>query len=267
MKQPDFIIGGTTRSGVNTLLHVLDNHPQIFIPRIKAHRYFLQSKLIQNISPSCRWAFAEAARALDAKENQFLKNTVLFGEKQYDVELAATCPNTKVIFTLRNPTERAARMFYWARANKREPLRKFEDAIEAELQGKRSPDNPENSDLCWLYKNQYEHHIKEWVSRFPRKNLLFMIYEEWTNLQNANALKPLEDTLQLEANSLSKQYNENFSAKDWIKLLRDREPPKYKPLPERLRNQLEAVFACDKNYISELLGRDIPSWNPETSPN
>ena len=257
MKRPDFIIGGATRSGVNTLLHILDNHPQIFVPHLKAHRYFSQGALTKNLTTSCRQDFSDAARTLPLTQS-FQKNAVLCGEKQYNLDLAAqACPNAKIIFTLRDPAERANRLFHWARSNKRERVRRFDRAVEEELMGKRSP---ENSDLCWLYKNQYETHIKKWVSRFPRKNMLFLIYEEWTG-PDGDGLKPLEKFLGLKFDSLVEQYNENFNAKSWINVLRDRKPPKYKPLSPRLKNQLEDVFAPDKAYMSTLLNRDIPLWD------
>jgi len=259
LKRPDFIIGGATRSGVNTLLQALSNHPQIYIPHLKTHRFFLQDGLTKNLISSCRQDFTEAARITSLSQN-FQNNAVLFGEKQYNLDLAAqACPNAKIIFTLRNPAERANRLFHWARTNKRERLRHFDKAVEEELEGKRTP---ENSNLCWLYKNQYELHIKKWVSRFPRKNMLFMIYEEWTD-PDFNGLKPLEEFLGLKADSLIEQYNQNFNAKEWINLLRDRKPPKYRPLSPRLKNLLEDVFAPDKAYISTLLNRDIPLWEPQ----
>ncbi len=257
MKRPDFIIGGATRSGVNTLLHVLDNHPKIFIPHLKAHRFFAQGGLTRGLAVTCRQDFIKATKNRDSI-NESRNDAVLCGEKQYNLDLAAKeCPDAKIIFTLRNPSERACRLFYWARANKREHVRKFEKAIEEELIGNRSP---ENSNLCWLYKNQYEIHIKKWVARFPRKNILLLIYEEWTN-PNGSGLKSLEKFLGLEIDSLVEQYNENFNAKEWINVLRDRKPPKYKPLSPYLHTQLEEIFAPDKAYISTLLNRDIPVWD------
>lgn len=259
MKRPDFIIAGSTRSGVNTLLHILGNHPQIFIPHLRAHRFFLQGGLTKNLIASCRQEFSNAAR-IPPLTQKFHKNAVLLGEKQYNLDLAVqACPDAKIIFTLREPAERACRLFHWARASKREQVKRFDRAVEEELIGKRSP---ENSDLCWLYKNQYETHIKKWVSRFPRKNMLFLIYEEWTDL-NGDGLKPLENFLGLKLDSLVEQYSETFNAKEWINVLRDHKPPKYKPMSPRLKTQLEDVFAPDKAYISTLLNRDIPLWNSQ----
>lgn len=246
-------MGGATHGGANTLLRILDNHPRIFIPRLKTHRYFLQGGLTKGIMTSCRPDFATAAYG-----DQTQKSPFLFGEKQYNAALVAEqCPNAKIILSLRDPAERACRLFYWARAKKREPLRKFEDAVEVEMMGERTP---ENSPLCWLYKNQYEYHVKKWVSSFPAQNILLLIYEEWTN-PDFNGLEPLERFLDLDIGSLVEEYNENFNAKEWINVLRDRKPPKYKPLSKRLRGKLEDVFAPDKAYISRLLNRDIPSWS------
>ena len=256
MKRPDFILGGAACSGVNTLLHILGNHPKIFIPHVKTHRYFTQGGLTKNLIMPSRQDFTNAASTKTLQKDR-QKSPLLFGEKQYKLDLAAQeCPDAKIIFTLREPSERACRLYYWARSKKRDRARRFDNAVEEELMGRRVP---ENGDLCWLHKNQYGFHIKKWVARFPRKNMLFLIYEEWTD-PNFDGLRPLEEFLNLEIGSLVEQYNENFNAREWINILRDRKPPKYTPISPRLRTQLEDLFAPDKEYISTLLNRDIPSW-------
>lgn len=256
MKKPDFIIGGSTRSGITALSHILDSHPQIFIPHLREHRFFFQSSLTKNIILTCKDDFDKATNR--NLQKQFTRSSILFGEKEYDAERAANgCPDAKVIFTLRDPVERACRQYSNARAHGKEKARTFEQAMSEELSGKRSP---EAGDKCWLYKNQYETHIKKWVSRFPRKNIFIMIYEEWTK-PGQNGLQPLEEFLGLEVSSLIGTQGKNTNAKEHITNLRDRKPPKYTPPTGKIKEQLEDFFATDKTYISTLLNRKIPYWD------
>lgn len=237
-------------------MHILASHPQIFIPHLREHRFFFQSSLTKNIILTCKDDFDKAINR--DLQKQFTKSSILLGEKEFNAKRAVEgCPDAKVIFTLRDPVERACRQFYNAKANGIEKARTFEQAMNEELSGKRSP---EAGDQCWLYKNQYETHIKKWVSLFPRKNIFIMIYEEWTKPKQ-NGLLPLEAFLGLEESSLIGSQGENINAKERITNLRDRKPPKYVPPTGRLKDQLENFFATDKTYISTLLNRNIPSWD------
>ena len=256
MKQPDFIIGGATRSGISALLHILDHHPQVFIPHRREHQFFLQSDVSQKSIESCKTAFEDAANLNNM--TQIPKTRVLHGEKEFDPERAAQgCPNAKIIFTLRNPVERAYVQFYHALSEKKETVRTFEHAMEAELSGLRSP---ETTGRCWIYKNQYQTHLDHWLSFYPRENILVLIYEEWTDRANSN-LTPLEDFLGLENGSLLENPEKGFDPKEKIDSLREEYPKKYPALSEATKEQLEDIFSVDKTYISNLLGREIPTWD------
>ncbi len=237
-------------------MHILDHHPQIFIPHRKEHRFFLQNDLTHPTLETCKTAFEDAANLNNTP--QLPKTRVLHGEKEFDPERAAAgCPNAKVIFTLRNPVERAYVQFYHALSEKRETVRTFEHAMEAELAGLRSPDT---TGRCWIFKNQYQTHLDHWLSFFPRENILILIYEEWTD-RSGGDLSSLEDFLGLEIDSLLEDHKDGFDPKEKIQNLREEYPKKYPALSEATKEQLEDVFSVDKTYISNLLGREIKSWD------
>ncbi len=256
MKKPDIIIGGATRSGINALLHIMDHHPQIFIPHKKEHQFFLQKELpISNNIESCKIAFEDAANINIS--GRIPEGRVLHVEKEFDPERAEqSCPNAKIIFTLRNPVERSYMQFYHALENKKEIVKTFEQAMEAELSGIRSPDT---TGRCWIYKNQYQTHLEHWLSFFPRENILILIYEEWTEPVTGN-LNPLEEFLGLKTGSLMENNIDNFNPKEAINNLREKLPKKYPALSENTRQQLEDIFYIDKNYVSNFIGRKIPYW-------
>lgn len=256
MKKPNFIIGGATRSGITGLLHIIDHHPQIFIPHRKEHRFFLQSELPEVGLESCKHAFEDAVNV--EYKARIPKDRVLQGEKEFNPERAhQVCPNAKIIFSLRNPVERAYVQFYHALEDKKETVRTFEHAMEAELSGLRSPDT---TGKCWIYKNQIQTHIEHWLSFYKRENILLMIYEEWTDPAN-NGLKPLEEFLGLEVGSILEDEDNEFDAKQSLIGIKEQSPKKMPILSEVTKEQLEEIFSVDKTYIQNLLGREIPSWS------
>lgn len=244
MKHPDFIIGGATVSGIRNLLIVLDNHPQIFIPRRKEHRFFVQGGQLNRNLETFQAPFEDAVHT-DYKE-RIPSDRVLHGEPEYDPARAYDgCPHSKIIFTLRNPVERAHAQFLNALSDKKESVRSFENAIEAELSGLRTPDT---TGRCWLYMNQYQKHFEHWLSFYSKEQICILIYEEWTD-PASGSLKAVEDLLGLKPKSLVMGPN-----------LKEKPPKKNLPLDPAVRKKLEELLEVDKGYIEKLVGREIPSW-------
>ena len=255
MKQPDFIIGGATRSGVTALSQILEHHPQIFIPQRKEHQFFHQKNLLSATPATCRIQFEDAAN-IEYKA-QIPESRVLRGEHEYNPTRAyAGCPYAKVIFTLRDPVERAYAQFHHALAEKKESVKTFEHAIESELSSLRSPDT---TGRCWIYKNQYQTHLEHWFSSYPKDKILILIYEEWTD-PSQKGLRPLEDFLGLQTDSLSLEPIEGYGEAGTFLNDSDSKIKKYPPLSQATREELEDIFAIDKTYISNLLERKIKAW-------
>ncbi len=243
MRRPDFIIGGATRCGLEGLVATLDHHPQLFVAQRKEHRFFVQGAFLNTTPEDVKEGFDDA----NAVEGSLLpEGRVLRGEQEFDPARAHQgCPNAKIIFILRNPVERAHAQFLHAFSEKKETVRSFENAMEAELSGLRSPDT---TGRCWLYKNQYHRHIEHWLSFYSKENISVLIYEEWLDAIG-KTLEPLESFLGLKPKSLVVTSS-----------LNDSEPKKKRVLSHFTREQLEEVFKTDKDYVSKFLGRDIPSW-------
>lgn len=256
MKRPDFIIGGATRSGINALSQILENHPQIFIPHRKEHQFFHQKTLLSSTPETCRIQFEDAANV--EYKTQIPTNRVLRGEHEYDpIRAHSGCPYAKVIFTLRDPIERAYAQFNHALTEKKETVKTFEQAIESELSSLRSPDT---TGRCWIYKNQYQTHLEHWFSVYPQEKILILIYEEWTN-PSQNGLRPVEDFLSLQQGTLSLEQVEGFDPQGTFLSDKSTKTKKFPPLSETMREQLEEIFSVDKTYISNLLGREIKAWS------
>lgn len=244
MKRPDFIIGGATRSGLGSLVSTLDRHPQIFVPRRKEHRFFMQGAFLESLPEPVKDGFDDVADT--TSQERVPEGRVLHGEQEFDpVRAHQGCPNAKVIFMLRNPVERAYIQFWHAFSEKKETVRSFENAIEAEISGLRSP---ETTGRCWLYKNQYQKHLEHWLSFYPKEHILILIYEEWVDKVGAT-LGPVEEFLGLKPKSLVVTGN-----------MREAEPRKTGKFSRDTRDALEEMFGVDKEYVANLLGREIKAW-------
>lgn len=253
MKQPDFIFGGATLSGLAELMRILDDHPQMYIPQRKEHMFFHQGKILSHSPESCKTIFEDAVHTEYKK--QIPPGRVLHGEQEYEPSRAHEgCPHAKIIFTLSDPVTRAFTQYQNAVANKKETAKSFEHAIESELAGLRTPDT---TGKCWIYKNQYQTHIEHWLSFYPKEKLLILIHEEWSDETNRTAFHSLEQFLGLKKDSLVRGTYRHTP-------LTGREEERKKKIPslsETTREQLEDIFAVDKGYISKLLGRPIDAWD------
>lgn len=234
---------------------MLHNHKQIYIPQRREHRFFYHGNVMCPYTNPIKFDFEDSVHT--EYREQIPYDRMLHGEHQYDPQQAYDlCPRAKIIFTLRDPVERAYAQYLHALSEKREIARTFEDAIQEELSGARNPQRHPN---CWIFKNRYEQHIKDWLAFYKKEMILITIYEEWSQ-NSGKSIKSIETFLGLKNGSLKLQNlestNENTGFFN-LKSLRKKRIPRLDPLTRR---QLEDQLKVDKMFIAKMLGRDIPAW-------
>ncbi|MDH5723356.1 MAG: sulfotransferase [Alphaproteobacteria bacterium] len=248
----DFVIGGATRSATRVLSGILNAHPNIYMPEFNP-------KSKKRKTPM---SYFDMTAQKDQKEGQ----KTLYGEWE---DVAEDCaryyPKAKIIFNLRDPVTRAYSQYCKSRRDGKEVAVTFEEAIEEEMEGIR---RPETTGRCWIYKSQYQIHLDEWFSYFPREQILILIMEEWVD-NPAVGLAPLEAFLDLEKGSLLKNAR-NPSVQSGQKAglltsLLDKLPIGLNtgnvPMQPSTKEELEDIFSVDKLYVANVLGRDkIEVW-------
>lgn len=262
LKKVDFILAGATRSGTKKLHDVLQSHPSIVIHENPHHPNFKKHKL----------GLADVDKGLlfdvTAQETVDPKNLrTLNGMWEDDArKCAERHPNAKVIFTLRNPVTRAYSQ-YWktARAGK-ETAKTFEQAMEEELSGKRTP---ETTGRCWIFKSQYQIHLEEWFSRYSPEQIKILVMEEWID-QPQVGLAGLERFLGLIKNSLHDSYEQHTRKASGMggrlfqpfqRHIGNARISNYPPMEGTTREDLEDIFAVDKLYVANVTGRtEIKAW-------
>lgn len=159
---PNFLIAGAAKCGSYTLYHYLGKHPDILMSSVKEPAYFTKYY----------------NKGLDFYENFFkdYKGENAIGEAtvEYMVcpeapeRIYKTIPDIKLIFTLRNPIERAS-SHYWHRIKTGHENRKFDEVIKG---GKN-----EYPIRYGLYFTQ----IKRFLKYFPLDKMHFIILERFSN--------------------------------------------------------------------------------------
>lgn len=157
------------KSGTSTLSYHLSQHPDIFMADHEIH-FFNNEK--------------HYSKGLDWYANEFsgYQNQSIIGEKtpnyclkkEYAENIAKIIPSAKLIWILRNPIDRAY-SDYWHAYKKGRENRAFKEVIEEEMKyielGKLEG---------YLYRSLYFMHVEYFLHFFPKKQMFFTTFEEYT---------------------------------------------------------------------------------------
>jgi Sulfotransferase family len=175
---PDVIIGGAPRSGTTFLCELFAKHPSVYVARpfIPEPKVCMtphpdgDAGLLQRYAGFFSSAPARAVRV--EKTSYYLEND---GARERLVRLL---PETKFIFILREPVERAYSNWIRSRLNGLETL-PFEKALQLEA-GRASPLPPHQSyarPFDYLSRGRYGTLIEAWIRAVGRDRLAVYILE------------------------------------------------------------------------------------------
>ena len=202
----EFFVIGVARGGTTSLYNYLQQHPDIFLPKVKECNYFSEvesfdkevyfppeegkeyhMKIIQSdtvysnlfsearpgqlkgeVSPSYMWDTNSAKRIYEHNKD------------------------AKVIVSLRNPMERAHSHYMMHYHTGYDKAPSFEDALKAKKNDIWGGGN------LYLEMGLYYEQLKAYYDLFDKSNIKIIISEDWTK-QNGKALKDIYAFLGLEA--------------------------------------------------------------------
>jgi hypothetical protein len=177
---PQFLIIGTQKGGTTSLQAYLEKHPQV-LGCIKKEVYFWSVLFFRgldwylahfpHLSPGANFLTGEATP-------HYLETAEVPGR------ISELLPKTKIIILLRNPVDRALSHYHhWLRFKWEK--RSFEAAIASELELLSDPANlsHEASPAVWdsqkfLWRGLYFQFLQNWLSVFPREQLLILRSED-----------------------------------------------------------------------------------------
>ncbi len=300
MRKPDFFIVGATRSGTTSMKNYLQEHPDIFIPRIPDEPHFFGSDLYRSI-----WHIRNEQVYLSLFDEA--KDEIRVGEKSNGylystraaLEIKAFQPSAKIVIMLRNPVD----VMYFSHSqmlhNGLESFVDFKAALDAEEDRSRGLRLPKGVGLqkarrFLLYRGrvQFAEQVQRYLDTFGRENVNINVFDDFVR----DTPRVYKDTLLFL--DVAPDFQPEFRAFNTDRRVRSvamqnfiRRPPqsilsfikivtplqlrqravnslvrlnsKLEPriqLPQELRKQLQAELLPEVEQLSTLLGRDLTHW-------
>jgi hypothetical protein len=273
---PDFLVIGAQRAGTTLLHHILDHHPEVYVPRRRKEIHYFD------------WYFARGPEwyATFFPDGGARGPYRAIGEvtPDYLFELAAPnrirdlLPDCRFVVSLRNPVERAFSWYLFC-------LRSVNE--------KRGPEEFFAQETECLQRGRYAEQLERYFKIFPRDVFCVWIYEEFVR-DPAPHLSSLAQFLGLTAGwedpaglvrqrinaseiprfrgafARAQRFGEVLTRHDldWIvRLARTWGIPKMfgrrnvRPtLSEAMRAKLAAYYREDIDHLERLLGRSLSIW-------
>jgi hypothetical protein len=292
MPEPTFIIPGASRSGTTTLWSIVREHPDVCTAEEKEIRFFDKDSIYKKGKSFYEEKFAKCngSKEIGEASPTYLNKGIIFDEQgkyKYDkkndapLRIKKMYPNIKLIFTFRNPIDRMFSQFWKNVRQGRESRRSVMKAVKEEIEGDRTPPKHE---LCWIYRNSYATHFRNWKSLFDDDQIKVMIFEEWTNNMSTSVKEVYEfigvdKEVNIErgdrrnnvsrvprSDTLCRLRNEYFGESLLGKAIRWLNQRQGRPKPtESERKWLFEILKDEVYEMEEMLNRSLSIWYPKNS--
>ncbi len=174
--RPDFIIIGAAKAGTTSLYRYLTRHPDIFMSVPKEPNYFSHTEKFRR-GQSWYLSLFEDARSgqLCGEASTNYTNWPLHPDTVG--RMAQLAPDAKLIYLMRHPVDRAYAHYIQLIENIRvdNPDYKFERTFEEHIL----------MDESVLHSSNYMLQINQYLERYRRDRMLFMLFEEFVKDPNS----------------------------------------------------------------------------------
>jgi hypothetical protein len=250
---PDFIIVGAQKSGTTSLWSYLIQHPHI-IPSYPERVHFFDGGLnpaIDHFTLGEEWyrAHFPLKKRLGGHDKTFEWAPLYFYNPLAPSRMAEIIPNAKLIFLLRNPTERAISNYFHERRSGREPM-PLDKALRAEdkrLESTMLSHNYKNETFIYFsYKHRglYYQQLTRYLQYYSWEQMCVLSSEEFFNEPERN-LRMIFDFVGVD---------DQFKIKD----LRPKNVGYNRaPIDPYIRAQLDEYFRPSNRALYKLVGRDF----------
>lgn len=258
---PEFVIIGAQRSGTTTLFRHLSEHPSIFMPEEKELHYF-----DRNFNRGVDWYRDRFAGAAPHQRTGEATPRYMSVPKAID-RMASVIPDALLVAILRDPVDRTYSQFWMERIRGR-----VHGTFEQYLGSQPDP----------LAASRYVDQLRYVCSRFPRNQLLVLLYEDLRDRPRdtyAQACAFIGVETDYAPASLGRAINRyvefrSMRVRDWSKRLpksvhllsrvvdrlNTNTHASYPPMRSETRAMLAERFSHSNLELAEWLGRDVASW-------
>jgi hypothetical protein len=177
--KPNFFLLGAGRCGTTTLHSMLQQHPGIFMSKVKEPSFFCSYFQVVKDPVTYFRLFnpVDGERAIGEASHVYLSNP------ESATVLHELFPDAKFILIFRNPTERAYSLYNFMRAARFEPLATFEEALAQETPRFEDPEFFRNCpqyfwNFMYVRSSCYDSQWQRYLDLYPRDRFLALsLYE------------------------------------------------------------------------------------------
>lgn len=180
MRLPNFLVIGVPKAGTTSLWHLLRQHPDIYMPKLKEPRFFVD---IPDSSPRHKQVstLEEYRRLFGGATSEKMLGEAsagYFHNVQDPSEISELLNNPKLVVILRNPIERAFSHFLFSKQKGLEPKSTtFRSAIRSKTV------SVENGirQRPYVEVGFYNRHLAKWRSSFKEDEINIILFDNFIN--------------------------------------------------------------------------------------
>jgi hypothetical protein len=189
---PNFIIVGTAKGGTKSLLNYLSQHPDIYTASVETH--FFDRDYKKGLGYYSKFFDGwNGEKAIGEKTPKYMFSSEA-PKRIYELN-----PDMKLIFLLRDPVSRAYSNYIHSYRAGIE-LYSFETRIKNEINPNEGSNRFNLNDVEYIKRGKYAEQIRRYMKYFNKKNMLFIISEEFWN-NETGTVKKVCDFLEIEDKS------------------------------------------------------------------
>lgn len=265
---PQFILIGAIKAATSWLTFQLRHNPALYLPAIEPH--FFSVKFQQGFG----W-YSQFFREAGAGHLPGEKSTDYFAHPDAARRIADLLPDIPLIVQLRNPVDRAYSEY---RMQYRQGL--LTGPPEDHLIASNAAVPPILDD------GLYFHHLKRWMSHFPRSQIKILLYDDvrerpaWVMEEVCAHLGVPFNFVEVRREKAGERSSHPHRLQRFLTPIRQAvrpfygnrlfeaarstlgRPPYCPPLSAQLRNHLEDFYAADVDRLEKLIHRDLSQWLP-----
>jgi hypothetical protein len=299
MNTPNLLLVGAAKSGTTSLYYYLNQHPDIFMSKVKEPRFITSQFLnLPQKGPGDKTTARNAIKTWKKYKNLFKNadekiigegsvDTLYYGIRSVEI-IKKYLGNPKILMVLRNPIKRAYSAYKHLVRDGRETLN-FAEALKKEEDRIKS-----NWEFIWHYKNTglYYQQVKAFLEGFDQVNvILFRDFKKDTKQTLKNIFKfldvddsfiPSQESIHNKTGIPKNKLLHNLVGKDliinkWIyrgmkKILSDRLMEKirlkivgrnlenFPAMKKETKEYLINYYKEDVKNLEKLLNRDLSFW-------
>ncbi len=243
---PNLLVPGAAKSGTSSLHQLLNQHPDIFMSKIKEPHFFSWDK---HFSRGVEHYSKLFEKGKDAKYRGESTTGYMIFPKVIE-RIRQTLPETpKFIFIFRNPIDRAYSHYWWLRGMGFEK-KSFEEAFLYDMEEEPDPENKYSGNYKYYYQSGlYGKWIERFYNNFPKENIFVITTEQLKD-------SPL-DTLNscFEFLNLKKLEKIEIKKENQTLILKNLDAKIYSNLAIFLRDEKNATFL--KNSLKFIVPKKI----------